>query len=382
LDEFVEDRLIPQYTRGTRRAVNLAYKRYEGHIRRAEERGDTTTAEALRQERRRYPSQDTHDPTYRRLHYLRYADDFILGFIGPKAEAEAIKAHLQTFLRDELKLELHPEKTLITHAQSEHAHFLGYAVSVYHANHKLTRRCGDERRIRSVNGKVRLGIPWGLIEKRIKPYQRRGTPANTPHLLQSSVPGIIQTYQSRYRGLVNYYRYAVDRHRFNKLKYVMEGALVKTLARKLRISVKGVYQRYQTSTTIEGHNYRLLRAHVTTDHGTYTFDWGGIPLTVDHTITIPLKDNLRAFEGYHYYEDRCELVTRLQAHRCELCDAEGPCEVHHVCKLVNLKRRWAGRKAKPWWVAKMIALQRKTLVVCHRCHQAIHQGQPLPEGDR
>ena len=34
------------------------------------------------------------DPGYRRLRYIRYADDHILGFIGPKAEAEEIKARL------------------------------------------------------------------------------------------------------------------------------------------------------------------------------------------------------------------------------------------------------------------------------------------------
>jgi hypothetical protein len=39
------------------------------------------------------------DPGYRRLKYTRYADDHILGFIGPKAEAEEIKAKLAKFLR-------------------------------------------------------------------------------------------------------------------------------------------------------------------------------------------------------------------------------------------------------------------------------------------
>jgi group II intron reverse transcriptase/maturase len=382
LDEYIEDTLIPHATRGTRRRAHPVYQRYHHHIQMARERGDTITVEALEQERRRYPSQDTHDPTYRRLHYLRYADDFILGFIGPKAEAAAIKTQLHTFLRDTLKLELHPEKTLITHARTAHAHFLGYAVSVYHVDDKLTRRGGDGRRIRSINGKIRLGVPLGLIEDRIAPYQQHGTIGNKPHLLGNSVPSIMQTFQSRYRGLVDYYRYAVDRCRFGKLKYVMEIALDKTLAQKLRISVSQVYRRYRTTTTVNGQVYRILRAEVTTEHRTYTFDWGGIPLTVERTTVTPLNDQPHTFEDYQYFEKRSELVTRLQANRCEACGTEGPCEVHHVRKLADLKRRWAGRKEKPWWVTQMIALQRKTLVVCRRCHQAIHQGQPLPNGDR
>jgi hypothetical protein len=382
LDEFVEDSLIPQYQRGKARARNPAYKRFEYPITQAQQRGDMHTVEALKRERRAYPTQDTHDPDFRRLRYLRYADDFILGFIGPKAEAEDIKAQLQTFLHNELTLELHTEKTLITHARTEHAHFLGYAISTYHANDKITRRSDNGSRARSINGKVRLGVPMGLIDERIRTYQRDGTTTSVPYLLQNSVPAIIQTFQSRYRGLVEYYRYAVDRKRFGKLKYAMEIALVKTLAHKLRISVSQVYQRYRATTTVNGRVYRILRVEIATEHRTRVFDWGGIPLTVERIAHDPLNDCRHDFEVHQYIEQRSELVTRMQANCCELCGTEGPCEVHHVRKLVDLKRRWAGRKDKPWWVVKMIALQRKTLVVCHACHRAIHRGEPRPGGDR
>ena len=59
------------------------------------------------------------DPGYRRLFYCRYADDQLLGFIGPKAEAEQIKAELAAFLRETLALELNASKTLITHARTQ-----------------------------------------------------------------------------------------------------------------------------------------------------------------------------------------------------------------------------------------------------------------------
>ena len=70
------------------------------------------------------------DPGYRRLKYTRYADDHILGFIGPKAEAGEIKARLAEFLRETLGLELNQDKTLITHARTQRARFLGYDISV------------------------------------------------------------------------------------------------------------------------------------------------------------------------------------------------------------------------------------------------------------
>ena len=86
------------------------------------------------------PSGDPRDPGYRRLRYCRYADDTLLGFAGPKAEAEEIKARLAAFLRDDLKLELSPDKTLITHARTQAARFLGYEITVLHNDRKVTRR--------------------------------------------------------------------------------------------------------------------------------------------------------------------------------------------------------------------------------------------------
>ncbi len=46
-------------------------------------------------------------------------------------------------LRDELNLELSQSKTLITHARTGAARFLGYEITVQHADHKVTgkRRC-------------------------------------------------------------------------------------------------------------------------------------------------------------------------------------------------------------------------------------------------
>lgn len=388
LDEFIEDTLISEYSRGVARARNLEYKRFEHYIDQALARGDTATAQALKQERRKYPTGDTHDPNFRRLRYVRYADDFMLGFIGPKAEAEAVKERLRLFLRDELKLELHPEKTLITHARTEHARFLGYAVSIYHENSKITRRSDNRAATRSINGKVRLGVPYGLIDEKAKRYYQHGKIVSERVLLDSSVPNLLQTYQARYRGLVEYYQYATDRAQFGKLKYAMEIALVKTLAHKLRISVSQVYRRYRSTTTVNGQTYRVLKTEVETAKGPRQFIWGGIPLTVvkighkQQNDPLPINDRQHDFEVHQWTELRSEIVTRLRAERCEVCEAVGDCEVHHIRKLVDLRKRWAGRKEKPLWVRKMIALRRKTLVVCHACHQAIHNGQPLPGGNR
>ncbi len=79
-----------------------------------------------------------------------------------------------------------------------------------------------------------------------------------------------------------------------------------------------------------------------------------------------------------FIDIRSDLITRLKADTCELCGAQGKCRVHHVRKLADLKKKWGGRREKPEWVKRMIAMQRKTLIVCHQCHIAIHAGQPAP----
>src|SRR6201997_2399222 len=128
LDRFAETVLIPEYTRGQARMKNLAYQKIENAIwntrqRLARRKEHTETAEVreLRRQLRRMPVGDPNDPGYRRLRYIRYADDHLLGFTGPKAEAEEIKQRLARFLRDELKLELSADKTLITHARTQKA---------------------------------------------------------------------------------------------------------------------------------------------------------------------------------------------------------------------------------------------------------------------
>ena len=140
LDRYVGQRLLPEYNSGRRRRPNRAYQVLEYAIQRARRHGDRAEARRLTLRRRQLPSQDPADPGYRRLRYVRYCDDWLLGFAGPKREAEEIKSKIAAFLRDELKLELSQSKTLITHATSQAAHFLGYEIRAQHSDTKITRQ--------------------------------------------------------------------------------------------------------------------------------------------------------------------------------------------------------------------------------------------------
>ncbi|MCL4486817.1 MAG: reverse transcriptase domain-containing protein [Chloroflexi bacterium] len=377
LDAYIEEQLVPQYSRGEKRAASYEYGHLGKMIQKAQRHGDTALIKELQQQRRWLPSQDTQDPDFRRLHYLRYADDFILGLIGPKSEAEEIKRSIGAFLKDTLHLEMSASKTLITHARTEHARFLGYDISVYHADDKLTARTGTRTKTRSINGCIRLGVPYGKVDELAVRYLRHGKPIHEANLLQYSDAEIMNVYQQRFRGIAEYYKYAVDRCALRKLKYVMEVALTKTLADKFKSTVPWAYRQYGGRRTVDGKTYKVLVVEVPTKDDTHYIYWGGIPLKVVKPGSEPIDDDIR--RRHVPLSSRTDLIQRLQANECEICGSTDRCEVHHVRKMADLKNRWRGRKDKPAWVVRMIALQRKTLVVCKSCHDAIHAGKPLPD---
>ena len=375
LDSFIEDVLIPRYTKGEKRARNKEYIRICNQIAHAREKGNQERVEQLVKEQRKLTSVDTHDPNFRRLRYVRYADDFILSVTGTKQDAETIKHEIGEFLRLHLKLEMSEAKTLITHARTEYARFLNYSISIWQSDNKLTRQNNERAtKMRATNGEVRLGIPYGLTKEIAQRYMQKGRPIADAAMLAFSDAHLIDNYQSRYRGLAEYYKYATDRHHLSYLKGVMQSALVKTLMQKYKLNITSVYRKYRGTVEIEGRQYSTLQVEVPTKRGKRTIYWGAVPLKTVKVGTGRLDDS--KFVSFTY---RSDLVQRLQADQCELCGSREKCEVHHVRKLSDLKRRWAGRAEKPEWVTRMIAMERKTLVLCFECHRKVHAGEPTPK---
>lgn len=365
LDRFVETTLLPKHNRGNRRRPNPAWSRLQSQAVRLTKQGDREGARLLRRQMQQVPSLDPMDPAYRRLRYLRYADDWLLGFSGPRCEAEAIKQEIGAFLHDTLALELSETKTLITHARTKAARFLGYEIVVLNNDRKL-----DRRGHRCINGRVGLKVPKDVVRTKCKPYWRHGAPCGRPELIHDSVYSIVAQYQQAYRGVVAYYRRAYNLHRLNRLKWVMERSLTHTLAQKLKVSVSRIYRRYQT--TLQTDQGPRLGLQVMVERGNgqkpLVARWGGIPLMRDRQ-TI-LNDSPLRICG-----PRTELERRLLANTCELCGSSVDVEVHHVRALKDLKRH--GRAERPYWVQIMATRQRKTLVTCRACHNDIHAGRSL-----
>src|SRR5438874_1145965 len=376
LDQYVETVLIPRYTRGEKRRENPVYKQRMHQAEYCFKRGLTKEGQHLRKAAQHLPSKDSQDPSYRRLHYCRYADDFALGFIGPKAEAEEIKRQLTIFLREELKLSLSEEKTLITHARSQAAKFLGYEVTVLQNDTTRTRvkRSNTQRRYdqRSINAGIGLRIPRTVLLDKCARYLKRGKPIHRSELENESDFTIISTYQQEYRGLVDYYRLAYNLHTLDQVKRVMQESLAKTLALKYKTSVREIYKKYQTEIAVAGKRFKVFQVVIAREgKKPLVATWGGITLTWDIRATIEDRPPRK-------WISRSELEKRLLAQVCEVCEATrltAQIEVHHIRALKDLNT-YDGRE-KPLWVKIMAARRRKTLVLCRTCHDDLHAGRPL-----
>ena len=357
LDKFAETVLIPEYTRGATRVANPEYARLTRAISDACAARETAVPHgSCALSGAASPAGTRVIPATGGCRYIRYADDHLLGFTGPKAEAEQIKQRLAEFLRDDLKLDLNQDKTLITHARTQAASFLGYQVTVQHSRHRP-----------AVNGVVRLRVPRPVIKAKCAPYLKHGKPERRAELMNLPDSLIISTFGAEYRGIVQYYLLASDVFRLIRLRWAAETSLLKTLAAKHRSTVTAMARKY--------------RATITTPHGPRvcfqaTVERPGRKPLVARFGGIPLKRQKKAVITDRLPDlptRRKELTQRLRTRRCEWCDTLTDVEIHQVRKLADLAR--TGRP-QPGWAQLMAKMRRKTLVVCPPCHQAIHHGQP------
>ena len=365
LDQFVEQTLIPEYSRGKGRKTNPAYQHLNWKAMILRKKGRYAEAEETRKQFQKLPSKDPNDPNYRRLRYVRYADDVLLGFAGPYAEAEEIKRKLATFLNDNLKLELSETKTLITHARTESARFLGYDISLFQCNQKrsVTRR-------RSINGRIYLRVPAEVLHKKCQRYKQGEKSINNSKRQLDSPFTIVASYQNEYRGFVEYYRRAHNLGVLDELCWVMGSSLLKTLAAKFRLTVNQVVKKYQA--IIQTPNGPRKGLQVIVERGEnkkpLVARWGGISLKREsHAV---LNDH-----PTRIWSTGTELVQRLLADTCELCGSHENVEVHHIRALKSLQPFAKQGDRKPEWVKLMVARQRKTLMVCRKCHEDIHAGR-------
>ena len=376
LDKYIKE-YGEGFETGKRRVVNPAYNRLSMkkiHLSRKLKEQQDSQARAALQERIKtieatkitMPYTDPRDSGYKRMKYVRYADDFLIGVIGSKTDSLRIKEDLACFLEEKLKLTLSPAKTLITNAQKP-AKFLGYHVHV--------RKCKEGKRSkatgalkRAYNGKVVLTMPTATVRKRLLGYQamklvkRNGTekwkPTGRGKLLNNDDLEILNNYNAEVRGFANYYSIANNASALHNFRYIMEYSMYKTFGRKYRCSVRKVRVKY-----------RYKKDFAVTYYNGKGVQKRNIFAKASFKRKLMVKSpGVENIPNTAYITARTSLIDRLKARCCEICKSENDLQMHHVRKLRELK----GRKK---WEIMMIARKRKTMAVCHSCHRKIHNGK-------
>ena len=315
-------------------------------------------------ERAKIPCGVDMDANFRRLKYVRYADDFLCAVIGTKKEAEAIKQDIKKFLAEKLSLELSDEKTLITHGRKS-AKFLGYEI--YIRKSVLTKRNKAGRLTRPFNNKVYLKMPTQVIRKKLLDYgaleikMHNGKefykPKHRPYLINSDDLEILERYNAEIRGIYNFYSIANNCHSLHTFKYIMEYSMYKTYASKYRSSVVQICKKYKKDGvfTVSYKNRKgqtLKRQFYHDGFKRKKQEYG------DCYDRLPVQ----------YFYHGTSLIDRLKANRCELCGKENvKLDMHHVRKLKDLQ-------GKEDWERHMIARKRKTIALCRSCHKKVHYG--------
>lgn len=315
-------------------------------------------------ERAKIPCGVDMDANFRRLKYVRYADDFLCAVIGTKKEAEAIKQDIKKFLAEKLSLELSDEKTLITHGRKS-AKFLGYEI--YIRKSVLTKRNKAGRLTRPFNNKVYLKMPTQVIRKKLPDYgaleikMHNGKefykPKHRPYLINSDDLEILERYNAEIRGIYNFYSIANNCHSLHTFKYIMEYSMYKTYASKYRSSVVQICKKYKKDGvfTVSYKNRKgqtLKRQFYHDGFKRKKQEYG------DCYDRLPVQ----------YFYHGTSLIDRLKANRCELCGKENvKLDMHHVRKLKDLQ-------GKEDWERHMIARKRKTIALCRSCHKKVHYG--------
>lgn len=307
---------------------------------------------------RKTPSKSQTD---KKIVYVRYADDFLLGVNGSKEDCQHIKDELSAFIRGTLKMELSEEKTLITHS-NQYARFLGYDVRVM--RNGVIRPNGRGATQRTLSNRVELTVPLQdkimrfLFNNKIIAQKQNGEiePVARISLLRLTDLEIVGSFNAELRGLCNYYNMAGNFCSLNYFGYLMEYSCLKTLAAKHRSSIGKIKQKYRDKNGGWCIPYETKKGTKQLHLAKYS-DSRNVknPSDTISSVAIIHKNTRSTFEH------------RLKARVCELCGTTESehYQIHHVNKIKNLKGK------EPWKIM-MISKRRKTMVLCLECHTKIH----------
>jgi group II intron reverse transcriptase/maturase len=390
LDVYMEQVLIPKWNKGNER------KYVEGYQTRKALTPEDETIVAIYPEldeqihrvkhnrwlAERKASRDPEDQNFRRLKYTRYADDFMIGFVGTKAEAEEVKADIEKFLIDTLKFQINKEKSSINHSENDGIMFLGTFVK--YLPNKVTvdpnhNQPGEIRQLKSVAiNQPQLRAPIErLLEKAatngFAKKKENGTYRATScrRLASLEDKAIVNRFSSIIRGILNYYSFVNSRSDLWPVVSLFRKSCALTLADKHKLGTAAqAFKRYGPKLKVQGISPKDVTElfYPESLKTTGKFSLGKsvkIGLVTSTSIDIEMAAVSGSYSSNLKTSDSCQY---------DGCSSTVNLEEHHVNSQANISQKLSA------FEKSLIAKKRKTITLCREHHKILHGKGVVDEG--
>lgn len=354
-------KLKKSFDLGKQRRKNHVYRKFSYLMEKAE--GDALTIKNLRKQRSKISSKDPFDPKFKRLNYVRYEDDFVVGVIGSRAETVSLKEKIKSFLKSKLKLTLSPSKTLITNFSKQYIFFLGTLIKGTWEKEKrqvVVKKNGISRKVRITSrtvlkAPIKLLFQKATLNKFFKKRNESFVPTYVGRLVNFDHADILRYYNSIIRGILNYYSFVNNHKSLGSLIHGLKFSCARTFAVK----------------------YKLR-------HASKVFKKFGSKLkeSPDSKIELYIPKTFKALKNFKVsVEDPEEIIfsnwnkklTKSNLFKqCVICGESKKVEMHHIRRVRDLKSKLKKKKTD-FFLAQMVAINRKQVPLCKKHHQALHK---------
>ena len=303
----------------------------------------------------------------RKIWYVRYADDWVIGVTGTRQDAEEVKKKVKEYMKENLKIEMNEDKTKITKLTEEAAEFLGYNIKMHGVKTRIASRQAKKdmrEKIdkRKAGGKPKLIIPLARLRDKLKGkgmINEKGRPKAIGRLIYLPDREIILRYNAIMRGIINYYIIAENRSELNEAIYIIRSSLIHTLAAKHRQSTTKIMNKYGKNPKVEikkeeGDKIIMFDPPRSLSAASLNSKYG--------------ERREKLIDPMRYIDFDIKETNYLLERPCYICGSKEKVEMHHL-------RRLKDTKDKGTLIKIMAKMNRKTIPVCRNCHMKIHKGE-------
>lgn len=338
LDRYMEG-VIERDTVGNYRKQNPEYAKVRYQLKKAKEIRDDVAINLLTKKLKTVSSSNLMDSNFRRIKYVRYADDFLIGIISDKAYAEQLKAEIGKFLKEILKLRLSDEKTKVTNALHDSAQFLGFHITKQ--KNRLVILMDTKQMIKKLHEN-------GMCDG-------NGYPRAITKLLRLPIQDIIKYGNQVLRGLLHSQQGCHNFFEGWRIQYIIQYAIAKTIGRKHDMSMKATFKKFGNRL-----NYTYTNAK-------------GIVKETYLAMYKTFRRNKEFFINWlQKLKEPIEYIDKKQNPLSKKCYV---CGEPQESKMFHRRRKSLLQLPYPHIVKEMLRINRRQICLCPTCFKQVETNQ-------